>query len=124
MNRQLMLLAMEVQYSQLSIGIHQISGNIPTEFSLSQNYPNPFNPVTKINFTIPLLRGVSEGRGVSTKLIIYNALGRKVTELVNQELIPGTYEVDFDSGNISSGTYFYRLEAGDFVKTMKMVVVK
>lgn len=120
------------------IGIQQINGNIPAEFSLSQNYPNPFNPVTKISFTIPLLsttphtgRGVSEvdglpaaGRGVLTKMIVFDALGRKVTELVNQELKPGTYEVDFDAGNLSSGTYFYRLEAGDLVKTMKMVVVK
>ena len=103
------------------IGIHQISSNIPSEFSLSQNYPNPFNPTTKIKFSIPLV-GVAYMRPV--QMIVYDALGRKVTELVNHELSPGTYEVDFDAGNLSSGTYFYRLEAGDFIKTMKMIIVK
>jgi photosystem II stability/assembly factor-like uncharacterized protein len=113
------------------IGISQISSYIPSEFTLSQNYPNPFNPITKISFSIPLLRGVSEvdglpaaGRGVLTKLTVFDILGRESAILVNQELSPGTYEVDFDAGNLSSGTYFYRLQSGDYVETKKMTVVK
>lgn len=103
------------------IGIHQISGNIPTEYSLSQNYPNPFNPTTKIRFSIPQA-GVAYMRPI--QMTVYDALGRKVAELVNQELSPGTYEIDFDASNLSSGTYFYQLLSGDFNKTMKMTVVK
>ncbi|MEO8514425.1 MAG: hypothetical protein ABI543_12765, partial [Ignavibacteria bacterium] len=91
------------------IGIHQISTEVPQDFSLSQNYPNPFNPSTKIKFSIPLSRGMSEGRGVFTSIIVYDNLGREVSTLVNQQLAPGTYEADFDGTRLSSGTYYYRL---------------
>jgi len=109
----------------------------PEKFSLSQNYPNPFNPVTNISFSIPFLRGVTEGRAVFVKLTIFDLLGREITTLVNEQMQPGSYNVDWDASNYPSGVYFYRLEAGDpstgspkgqtgrgFVESKKMVLVK
>jgi photosystem II stability/assembly factor-like uncharacterized protein len=106
------------------IGITQISTEIPQTFALFQNYPNPFNPTTKIRFNIPHLRGVdAEGRrGVLLK--IYDALGREIEILVNEELNPGTYEIDWNASNYPSGVYFYSLTAGTFTQTKKMVVLK
>jgi hypothetical protein len=111
----------EVYYcnSQL-IGITKNSNSLPVSFKLFQNYPNPFNPVTKIRFAIPPLRGV---RGM-TKIIIYDVLGREVTSLVNQELTPGKYEVEFDASNYPSGVYFYRLITDGFSETRKMILLK
>jgi subtilisin-like proprotein convertase family protein len=106
-----------------------ITGNqsVPTEFKLFQNYPNPFNPVTKIKFSVP--RG--NRQDLSVKLRIYDILGREVTTLINQQMKPGSYIVDWNAGNFASGVYFYRLEvhqAGsstvDFVESKKMVLVK
>jgi hypothetical protein len=90
-------------------------------FRLFQNYPNPFNPSTKIEFVIPKSSFVS--------LKIYDLLGREVASLVNEEKNPGSYEVEFsakggDAYNLSSGTYFYQIKAGDFVKTKKMIYLK
>ncbi len=103
-----------------------IAGNneLPNEFRLYQNYPNPFNPTTKIKFQIPLLRGVSEGRGVLTQLIIYDILGRNIATLVNEQLQPGAYEVDFDGNNYPSGVYFYKISEGDFKAVNKMILLK
>jgi len=98
------------------IGIKQIASIIPKEFSLSQNYPNPFNPKTKINIQIARLCDV--------KLVVYNALGQEIETLVNKQLKFGVYEVEFDGGNYTSGVYFYRLEAGDFINVKKMVLLK
>ncbi len=108
------------------IGIQQISGGIPQDFSLGQNYPNPFNPSTKINFSIPLLRGVDAegGRGVLTKLTIYDILGKHVETLVNQQLSAGTYEVEFEGSKYASGLYFYVLKAEGFAETKKMLIIK
>ncbi len=105
-------------------GIQQIGNEIPTKFELFQNYPNPFNPVTNIKFSIPLSRGVSEGRGVLIKLIIYDMLGKEVSQLVNQQMQPGTYSVDWDASGYPSGVYFYRLITGDNTFVKKMVLVK
>ena len=85
-----------IKYSQ-PIGIKPISTNIPEHYFLYQNYPNPFNPVTKIKFEIPLSRGVSEGRGVLVRLIIYDILGREIAVLVNEKLNAGTYETEWDA---------------------------
>lgn len=100
------------------IPIKVLNNNIvlPRLFSLSQNYPNPFNPQTKIKFAVP--------KASFTKLVIYDLLGREVTTLLNEELKPGTYEADWDGSNFSSGVYFYKLVAGDFVETNKMVLMK
>ena len=106
------------------IGIKPISNRVPDEFFLYQNYPNPFNPTTKIKFDIPLSRGVPEGRGVLTSLTIYDILGREVTTLINENLQPGTYEIEWNAANFASGVYFYQLRAGDFVQTKKLVLLK
>ncbi len=108
-------------------GLTFVSQNIgvtPDKFSLSQNYPNPFNPVTNIKFEIPLSRGVSAGRGVLVKLFIYDILGREIAQLVNQQMMSGSYSVDWDASNYPSGVYFYKLETDGFVESKKMVLVK
>ncbi len=98
------------------IGIQQISSEVPQRFELKQNYPNPFNPVTNIEFSIAKTRDVN--------LVIYNSLGQLVATLVNQELKPGIYKYDFNASGLPSGSYYYRLTAGDFVRTNKMILVK
>ena len=127
-----------IKYSQ-NIGIKRISSEIPEEYELSQNYPNPFNPSTKIKFYIPLspLSEMSttrlvEGVGGFVILKIYDLLGREVATLVNEQLQPGTYEVEFDGTNFPSGLYFYKLTArnvwsatdGSLNMTKKMVLLK
>lgn len=104
-----------IQYIQV-IGIEPISTEAPKSFSLSQNYPNPFNPATKINFGVPI-RSFAE-------IIIYNSLGQEITQIVNQELAPGIYSVDWNASNYPSGVYFYRLTAGDYSETKKMILMK
>ncbi len=96
---------------------------LPTEFSLSQNYPNPFNPTTTIKYSIP----VETRRGVllqNVSLKMYDILGREVATLVNKQQKAGNYEFVFNASNLTSGTYFYRLTAGDFSKTMKLILLK
>ncbi len=104
--------------------IKSIDENVPKEFELFQNYPNPFNPTTKIKFNIPLSRGVPEGRGVLTRLTIYDVLGREVATLVNKQLKPGSYEVEWNASNFSSGVYFYTLKTDNFNQTKKLVLIK
>jgi hypothetical protein len=103
-----------------AVGITKIAETIPEHFSLSQNYPNPFNPSTKIRFQVSPFEG---GKG-DVKLIIYDALGKQIATLVNQQLVPGTYEVEWNASNYSSGVYFYTLQAGDYRATQKMVLIK
>lgn len=95
---------------------NSFNASTPSDFELSQNYPNPFNPVTKINYQLP------EDGFVS--LIVYDVLGKKVASLVNEEQTAGTYQTTFDGGRLSSGMYFYKIQAGDFVKTKKLVLMK
>ncbi len=106
---------------------------VPTEFSLEQNYPNPFNPTTTIRFTIPtspLNPSPYQGEGQRERLItlkVYDVLGRKIATLVNEESATGeagSYEVEFDGANLTSGIYFYQLRAGNFVETKKMILLK
>jgi len=95
--------------------------NFLFNFSLNQNYPNPFNPVTKIKYTIPQdVRGKTQ----EVSLKVYNVLGREIATLVNAEKPAGEYEVDFNGSNLPSGIYFYRIKAGDFIKTKKMVLLR
>jgi hypothetical protein len=112
-----------IKYSQL-IGINPISSEVPDKYSLYQNYPNPFNPSTKIKFSISLSRGVPAGQGVSAKLIIYDLLGREVATLVNEQLKPGSYEVEWDGSNYPSGVYIYRLTTNSFNESKVMVLIK
>lgn len=88
----------------------------PNVFELAQNYPNPFNPVTKINFQVPKQEFVT--------LRVYDMLGREVALLVNEVKSPGYYTVDFKASNFASGIYTYRMTAGSFDKTMRMVIIK
>ncbi|WKZ70849.1 MAG: cellulase family glycosylhydrolase [Melioribacteraceae bacterium] len=97
--------------------------NLASEFHLYQNYPNPFNPTTAIKFTIPNV-GTSRDLSLQTKLIVYDILGREVATLVNKELHPGNHEVKFNASNLSSGVYFYKLQAADLIKTRKLLLMK
>jgi len=89
---------------------------VPKKYSLLQNYPNPFNPSTTIKYSI-VIKG-------EVKLTIYDILGREVSVLVNEVKDPGYYEVNFNASNLASGVYFYRLVAGNFVSTRKMLLLK
>ncbi len=99
-----------------SIGIQIISSEVPKEFKLEQNYPNPFNPTTRIKFDVP--------KTSNAKLAVYDALGRQLAVLVNEELRTGTYQVDWDGRNYASGIYFYTLITDNFTDTRKMVCIK
>jgi len=91
-------------------------GDIPDEYSLDQNYPNPFNPVTRICYAIPV-------EGFVT-LKIYDVLGKEVMTLVNEPKQAGYYDTEFSGSNLASGLYFYKLEAGSFVETKRMLLIK
>jgi hypothetical protein len=97
---------------------------VVTGFYLEQNYPNPFNPSTKIKFTIPSVetRHASSLQMISLK--IYDILGNEVATLVNEEKSAGAYEVDFNATGLTSGVYFYSLNAGDIVQTKKMILIR
>jgi hypothetical protein len=86
------------------------------DFTLQQNYPNPFNPSTRIAFSIPNSSFVS--------LKVFDILGNEISTLVNRELTSGSYEVEFIGKEIPSGVYFYTITAGDFSKTLKMILSK
>jgi hypothetical protein len=112
-----------IKYVQM-VGIKPISTIVPISFDLSQNYPNPFNPTTKIKFDVgpplnPLLR--KEGTVV---LRIYDVLGKEVVTLVNEQLNPGTYEVEWDASNYPSGVYFFKLITGNYSETKKLILLK
>ena len=89
---------------------------IPKEFRLYQNYPNPFNPSTTIKFDLP--------KESFTKLEVFNALGEKVSTLVSETLSPGVYNYKWDAAKFSSGVYFYRIVAENFIQTKKLLLVK
>lgn len=102
--------------TSMLVGINQISGEVPIDFSISQNYPNPFNPVTKIKFSIPISSFVN--------ITIFNVTGSEIETIVNSDLIAGTYEADWNAENYPSGVYYYKLTAGNFSQTKKMVLMK
>ncbi len=98
-------------------GKNVVDLTIPKEFALYQNFPNPFNPVTLIKYDLP--------KDVNVTVKIYDLLGREVDVLVNNELKKaGRYELNWNAGNYASGVYFYRIEAGSYVNSKKMVLVK
>lgn len=109
-----------VLYNSAS-AVNERDNGLPHSFAVSQNYPNPFNPTTKINFDVPVKSEV--------RLTIYNVLGQKVSTLINKSMQPGKYQVDWSGQNdggsqVASGVYFYKFEAGSFVQTKKMVMLK
>jgi photosystem II stability/assembly factor-like uncharacterized protein len=123
------------KYIPNEIGIIPLSKNVPAVFNLYQNYPNPFNPITKIKFDVPSnvnSRGVGTSSKTSNvKLIIYDVLGREIVTLVNEQLKPDSYELNWDARNYPSGTYFCKMlvlsssgETNNYVKTVKLVLTK
>lgn len=96
--------------------VKEIDDKLPSEFAVDQNYPNPFNPSTIIRFSIPSEEFV--------QIKVYNTIGQEVAELLNEQKSPGTYEINFNAGNLSSGIYFYKISAGNFVRTKKMLLLK
>jgi len=102
----------------INVAVSSISqiNEIATGYKLSQNFPNPFNPETKINFSIP-----SSG---FVDLKVYNAAGQNVASLVNQRLSSGTYNVNWNASDVTSGVYFYTLKTENFTETKKMLLIR
>lgn len=98
------------------IGKMESTANLPTELSLSQNYPNPFNPMTTIKYSLPKADHVT--------IEIYDLLGRKVETLVNKKEQAGYHQVIWNGDKVSSGLYFYRLQAGENSRANKMLLLK
>ncbi|MDP2362305.1 MAG: T9SS type A sorting domain-containing protein, partial [Ignavibacteria bacterium] len=92
------------------------SSLLPKDYMLSQNYPNPFNPTTKITYALP--------KSSLVQIKIFNLLGQEIATLVNEEKSAGFYEMDFNASDLPSGVYLYKLQAGDFVQTKKMILLK
>jgi photosystem II stability/assembly factor-like uncharacterized protein len=101
--------------SEMITGVER-SSELPAEFKLSQNYPNPWNPSTIIKYTIPKTSRVI--------LKLYDITGKVIKTLVNEEKTAGNYELTIKAGNLPSGVYFYRIQAGSFVQTKKMILIK
>ena len=89
---------------------------LPKSFIVSHNYPNPFNPVTTIKFDIP-----NDGL---VQLDVFDILGRRIATLLNENKVAGSYEYNFNASTLASGVYIYKLQAGDFVSSKKMVLIK
>jgi hypothetical protein len=89
---------------------------VPSDYILFQNYPNPFNPATSIKFSIP--------KSSNVKLVVYDITGKELELLVNEQLKAGTYQTNWNALNYPSGVYFYRLTAGEYSETKRMVLVK
>ena len=107
---------LKVTYNMPVIGIQNISNEVPVDFYLSQNYPNPFNPETNIEFSLP--------KRNRAELIIYDLTGKEVIKLADEFLEAGKYKVNWNASGFASGIYFYKLTAGNFFQTKKMVLVK
>jgi hypothetical protein len=91
-------------------------GNLPYKFHLEQNYPNPFNPSTTISYNVPTQTNV--------RIAVYDILGKEVTTLVDAVKMPGTYQVSFDASQLTSGIYFYQMQAGPYSQTRKMMLLE
>ena len=96
--------------------VHEVVPVVPMSFSLSQNYPNPFNPSTIIKYELP--------KASVVRLSVFDILGREVSVLVYERENAGSYEVKFDGSSSASGVYFYRLQAGSFVQTRKLLLLR
>ncbi len=102
---------------QLDItSVKRIAAGVPKAFSLSQNYPNPFNPTTQIQFSVQ--------KAGNVRLTVYNSLGKQVATLLNKDMQPGQYHIQFDGADQASGVYFYRLQVDQFAFTKKMILMK
>lgn len=103
-------------FGEMSTSADDLTNDIPESFDLNQNYPNPFNPTTNIKFALPEASDV--------RIDVYNILGQRVATLVNEHRRAGFYNLEFDASRLASGAYFYRIRAGSFVKTQKMMLIK
>ncbi|HEY5533614.1 MAG TPA: LamG-like jellyroll fold domain-containing protein [Ignavibacteria bacterium] len=111
------LLGWGLQFNnQIITGGSSLVTEVPGKFDLYQNYPNPFNPVTTIKYEI--------AKTVSVKIVVFDILGREIKTLVNEVKKSGSYSLVFDASEFASGSYYYRLTAGDYVNTKKMIVIK
>jgi hypothetical protein len=102
--------------SEMTASVGPTMAELPHQFLLDQNYPNLFNPNTTIKFEVPKFSTV--------RLSVFDMLGRQVSVLMNEKSEAGVHEVKFDGSNLASGAYFYRLQAGDFVQSNKLVLLK
>lgn len=107
---------LNIQLNNSILSADDSDENLPDGYSLENNYPNPFNPSTTISFGLPEVTYVS--------LKIYNAIGQEVASLINRQMEAGKHSIDFNADELNSGIYFYKLEAGSFVQTRKMVLLK
>ncbi len=98
------------------VSVEEDVSTTPFSFQLEQNYPNPFNPVTTISYLLPSRSEV--------RLTIYNILGEEITRLFDGIQPGGFHRITWDASGVSSGIYFYRIQAGDFVQTRKMLLLK
>ena len=98
------------------IGVEEEVSSTPLSFRLSQNYPNPFNPVTTISYVLPSTSKVL--------LVIYNLLGEEIARLVDGIQPKGLHRITWDASGVSSGIYFYRIHAGEFIQTRKMLLLR
>lgn len=112
----ILIYSQRYQNGRQESGWQVISSGTVNYFKLSQNYPNPFNPSTTINYQIPELSFV--------QFKVFDVLGNEIAILVNEEKLAGEYEVEFNGQKLTSRIYFYQLEAGNFIQTKKMVLIK
>ncbi len=105
-----------LKYGEIPSFREEKSNQLPVEEFLYQNYPNPFNPITKIKYTVALPTYVT--------IKVFDILGNEIETIVNEEKVPGDYEANFDASGLVSGIYFYRIKAGDFIETKKMILLK
>jgi len=100
----------------ITVGVKTLPNQLPNAFVLYEAYPNPFNPSTTIKFALP--------KESAVELAVFNLLGEKVLDLINQEMPAGYHQTVFDAGSLSSGIYFYRIQAGTFIETKKLLLLK
>lgn len=100
----------------VATGLDDFPDGLPAEYALKVNYPNPFNPSTRIEYALPEVGHV--------RLDVFDMLGRLVTTLIDSVQLPGQYGVTFDAGRLPSGVYLYRMTAGSFVQTNRMLLMK
>ena len=104
-----------LKYTDIAVSVREERGSTPMSFALAENYPNPFNPSTTIRYELPQ-------KGFVT-LKVYNLLGQEVATIVNQKPEAGSYQVQFDGTGLASGVYFYRVKAGDYVESKKLLLL-
>ena len=103
-------------WGPITVSVEDAGDGIPERFILAQNYPNPFNPTTTIQFALP--------RAIHVSMKVYNALGLEVATLLDEHLPPGQYKTAWNAADFAGGVYVYRIQAGDFLETKKLILLK